>query len=66
MRLKIDAVLCTGHGRCAKFGPDIYKLDDLGYNADRGKTIAVPPSQEAAARKGAKFCPERAVEILED
>jgi ferredoxin len=66
MHVKIDAILCSGHGRCAKFGREIYKLDDNGYNADRGKTLAVPPDEEAAARKGAKFCPERAIEVIDD
>jgi ferredoxin len=66
MQVKIDAILCSGHGRCAKFGPGIYKLDDNGYNADRGKTLPVPKEEEAAARRGAKFCPERAISIIED
>jgi ferredoxin len=65
MQVKIDAVLCSGHGRCAKFAPEVYKLDDNGYNQDRGKTLPVPTSQETLARKGAKFCPEQAIKILE-
>jgi ferredoxin len=65
MQVKIDAVLCSGHGRCAKFAPSVYKLDDNGYNADRGRTLEVPADQEAAARKGAKLCPERAIAILD-
>lgn len=65
MQVKIDAVLCSGHGRCAKFAPDVYKLDDNGYERDRGKTLDIPASQEALARKGAKFCPEQAITIVE-
>jgi ferredoxin len=65
MRVKIDAALCSGHGRCAKFAPDVYKLDDNGYNTDRGKTLEVAPELEASARKGAKLCPERAITIVE-
>jgi ferredoxin len=65
MQVKIDATLCSGHGRCAKLAPDVYRLDDNGYNADRGKTLKIAPALEASARKGAKLCPERAIKILE-
>jgi ferredoxin len=37
MRVKIDGEHCTGHGRCAKYAPNVYRLDDDGYNADRGR-----------------------------
>jgi ferredoxin len=65
MQVKIDATLCSGHGRCAKLAPDVYKLDDNGYNADRGKTLEVASPLEASARRGAKLCPERAIIIVE-
>jgi ferredoxin len=65
MRVKIDADLCSGHGRCAVLAPTVYKLDDNGYNADRGKTLDIPQDEEAAARKGARLCPERAITIFE-
>jgi len=65
MQVKIDALLCSGHGRCAVLAPDVYKLDDNGYNADRGKTLDIAPGHEAAARKGAKLCPERAITLIE-
>jgi ferredoxin len=65
MQVKIDAALCSGHGRCAVLAPTVYKLDDNGYNADRGKTLDIPAEQAAAARKGAKLCPERAITLIE-
>ena len=66
MKAKIDGELCTGHGRCCAVAPDFYRLDDNGYNADRGKTIEVPAALQAAARLGAARCPERAIRIIED
>jgi ferredoxin len=66
MKIKIDADLCTGHGRCSIVAPDFYKLDDNGYSADRGKTLDVPDGLESAARHGAKKCPERAIAVIED
>jgi ferredoxin len=66
MKAKIDGALCTGHGRCCAVAPDFYRLDDNGYNADRGKTMDVPAALQAAARLGAARCPERAIRIIED
>lgn len=66
MKVTIDAELCTGHGRCWTHAPDVYTLDDDGYNAERGATIDVPPGQEEAARLGARMCPERAITVLEE
>jgi ferredoxin len=66
MKVKIDGELCTGHGRCNAVAPEFYRLDDNGYNADRGKTLDVPAELQEAARLGAKKCPERAVRVIED
>jgi ferredoxin len=61
MKMKIDEELCTGHGRCAHYAHNVFRLDDDGYNADRGKTIEVPASEEKNAKLGMKSCPERAI-----
>lgn len=66
MKVKIDDKLCTGHGRCWVVAKDIYKLDDNGYNAERGQIINVPVALEAAAKLGADKCPERAITIVEN
>jgi ferredoxin len=66
MKIRIDAELCSGHGRCWVVAKELYQLDDNGYNADRGKTLSVPAALEAAARLGADRCPERAITILEE
>ena len=61
MKVKIDETGCTGHGRCAKYAPNVYRLDELGYNADRGKEIPVPEGEERNAQRGLGACPERAI-----
>ncbi len=66
MRVKIDSENCTGHGRCAKYAPNVFRLDDNGYNADRGSTIKVPEGEEKNAQRGAKSCPERAIVIVDE
>ena len=65
MRVKIDGEHCTGHGRCAKYAPNVYRLDDDGYNADRGSEIDVPPGEEENAKRGMKSCPEQAMTLVE-
>jgi ferredoxin len=65
MRVKIDGEHCTGHGRCAKYAPNVYRLDDDGYNADRGSEIDVPPGEEVNAKRGMKSCPEQAITLVE-
>jgi len=66
MKLKIDATLCSGHGRCYVLAPDVYRLDDDGYNADRGETIDVPAGCEKSALVGLKNCPEAAITVIEE
>ncbi len=63
MRIRIDGENCTGHGRCAKYGPNVYKLDDIGYNVDRGHEIEVSAGFEQEATLGMKSCPERAITL---
>ncbi len=63
MKARIDAELCSGHGRCWVHAPNVYQLDDNGYNADVGKVIDVKPGEEAAAKLGAESCPEAAIKL---
>jgi ferredoxin len=67
MRVKIDGETCTGHGRCAKYGPNVYFLDEVdGYNSHRGTVIIVPEGEERNATMGMKACPERAITVVDD
>jgi ferredoxin len=66
MKMKIDEEMCTGHGRCAHYAPKVFRLDDDGYNADRGGTVDVPAGEEKNAALGMKSCPERAITIVEE
>jgi ferredoxin len=59
----VDAELCSGHGACALV-TDFYRLDDDGYNADRGRTREVPAGQEEDALRGMLSCPDSAIRSL--
>jgi len=64
MRIVVDPERCQGHARCLAEGPDVYVLDDLGYNST--SIDDVPPALENQARRGALSCPESAITIVED
>jgi ferredoxin len=59
---EVDRQRCVGHALCASFAPDVYVLDDLGYNVTEAAPI--PTAQVSAARRGAEACPERAIRLV--
>ncbi len=63
MRVRVDVDKCQGHARCAALAPEVYELDELGYNVTPLTEVA--PEHEEAARKGALACPELAIAIEE-
>jgi len=50
---------------CHANAPDVYELDDLGYNVMDGE-VDVDDALADAARRGAESCPERAITIVDD
>lgn len=63
MKVLINQSGCVGHARCNNVAPALYPLDDNGYIASRG--FSVPIAQEGLAKRGARACPERVIEVLE-
>jgi hypothetical protein len=44
VRYLVDQALCCGHGQCAALAPEVYSLDDDGFNkedASAGPAVAV-------------------------
>jgi ferredoxin len=64
VRLVVRRDMCVGHGRCHAEAPQLFDLDEMGY-CQQGE-LEVPPELEAAARRGAASCPERAIEFATD
>jgi ferredoxin len=64
MQIRVNPILCVGHGVCAELLPERIALDEWGYPliADR----AVPPGLEAHARRAAAACPVLALQIARD
>lgn len=61
MRVIVHKDKCQGHARCWAMAPDIFDLDDEGYIKPGDLDIA--EADEKRAWRGAKSCPERALEI---
>ena len=55
MKITVKADLCCGAQLCIQAAPDVYELDDMGYNASDGQQV--PPGMEDQARKGAGSVP---------
>ena len=64
MRVRVDEQLCTGYGNCKMTAPEVYELDELGFNRTPEKVV--PKELEEQARAGAAMCPEQAITIIED
>ncbi len=62
MKLKIDKPMCVGNARCAAVSEELFPLDEEGYIAL--EEIDVPPGMEELARRGARACPERIIEVI--
>ena len=65
MRIRIDEDRCEGHGRCWETAPALSEDDARGRGVVRDPGVPVPAALEAAARRAANVCPERAV-VLDD
>jgi ferredoxin len=48
---------------CAAQAPEVYELDDTGYNTMGEFTVV--EGQEEQARLGASWCPEGAITLIE-
>jgi len=66
MKAEVDKSLCVGHALCWREAPDVFPLDDEGYNELGGQgPVTIAPEHEEAARDGASWCPEQAIQLSE-
>lgn len=64
MRIRVDAQLCTGHGRCYALAPDVFGPDDYGH-CEILVAEPVTDQQRTQAFLGVENCPERAITLEE-
>jgi ferredoxin len=63
VRISVDRERCTGHALCQAAAPDVYVLDDLGFNVTPDGEVAA--ELQDRARRGALSCPESAITVEE-
>jgi len=63
MKIIVDRKRCCGHALCNFTAPEVYLLDEQGYNS-MGEFI-VTEGHEDAAMTGALACPENAIRICD-
>lgn len=61
MSLRVDPVLCDGHGICAELLPELITLDDWGYPIV--ETEPFPPALLDDVRATVNACPVLALRI---
>lgn len=65
MRIKVDAALCSGQGRCYNVSPSLFQSDDEGFPKQSGTEFDVPAGQEDDAQLAVDSCPEGAITVVE-
>jgi ferredoxin len=66
VRIVIDADVCTGHGRCYTLAPEVFAANDDDGHGELIGDGTVPEALEAAAKRAALNCPERAITVFDD
>jgi ferredoxin len=64
VKVRVDAALCTGHGRCYALGPEVFADDERGHCVVLHESV--PPELRDQARLAAENCPERAIGLEGD
>ena len=64
MKIRIDKAACVGNARCWAVSEALFPLDDDGYIDV--EEFEVPSGMEDLARRGARACPERVIQVIED
>ncbi len=60
-RVRVDADLCTGHGRCYTLAPHVFDADEVGHCVALVEDVS--GELEAQARTGEQNCPEQAITL---
>ena len=61
--LRVNPIVCDGHGLCAELLPELIDLDDWGYPVVEQD---VPPQLVALARRAVEACPTLALQLIDD
>jgi len=63
-RLRVNPILCTGHGLCAELLPEQITLDEWGFPLMSGEPL--PRELRHLARRAVTDCPALALMLVRD
>jgi ferredoxin len=63
-RLRVNPILCTGHGLCAELLPEQISLDEWGYPILSDEPV--PAALRKLARRAVTDCPTLALALVRD
>ena len=61
VKIRVNVENCVGHARCAAVAPEIYELDDNGFNTTAYKEVDDTLLDQAV--RGMRACPEKIITI---
>ena len=61
VKVRVEADLCVGHGRCYVLAPEVFGTDDFGHSVVLEEQIDEALREQA--QLGADNCPEQAITI---
>ena len=64
VKVKVNVSGCVGHARCEAVAPEVYELDDNGFNTTPSKEV--DNALKAQAVRGARSCPEQIITVKEE
>lgn len=62
MDLRVNPILCVGHGACAELLPELIQVDEWGYPVVMDRTV--PGGLQAHARRAVEACPALALVLV--
>jgi ferredoxin len=62
--LQVNPAVCDGFGYCAELAPELIDLDEWGFPIVDG-CAPVPGELLGAAQNAVKFCPRRALSLVQ-
>jgi ferredoxin len=61
VRISVDRDKCMGHATCKSAAPEVYLLDELGFNVTPAGEVPIALADQAV--RGALSCPESAITV---
>ncbi|KCZ94244.1 ferredoxin [Hyphomonas johnsonii] len=63
IKVTVNVEGCVGHARCEAVAPEVYQLNDDGFNVTPCKYVSDNLKEQAI--RGARACPEQVITVEE-